>query len=181
MEKIKPSSANTGFKWAIIGVIISIVLTFVFQFLDMSLSMVAKIVGYIPFIALLFLAQKEYKDRLGGYITFGEAFVPGLLYSVFYGLITAVFTFVYLKYVSPQIFEQSLAEQKDKMVAQGQLSADQIDSAMEIARKYGVIIGSVFVAIGTPIVGAIIALIGAAIFKKERTVYDPKPPLDSAV
>ena len=43
---------------------------------------------------------------------------------------------------------------------------------MEITRKYGVLFTAIGTAIGTPIVGAIISLIGAAIFKKERSPYD---------
>jgi len=43
---------------------------------------------------------------------------------------------------------------------------------MEITRKYGVLFTAIGTAIGTPIVGAIISLIGAAIFKKERSVLD---------
>ncbi|HVS94029.1 MAG TPA: DUF4199 domain-containing protein [Mucilaginibacter sp.] len=174
MEKIKPSSAKVGFKWAIICFVISVVLTYVFQFLDMSQSVVAKIVGYIPFIAFSFLAVKEYRDQLGGYMTFGEGFMPGLLYGIFYGLMTAVFIFVYLKYLSPQILEQSIAEQKDKLAQQG-LSDEQIDNALQIARKYGALFGAIATAIIIPIIGAVIALIAAAVFKKERTVYDAEP------
>src|SRR6185312_9377590 len=155
MENSKSSSSKVSFKWALICFITSIVLTYAFQFANMSLSVVAKIVGYIPFIVFLFLAQKEYKDQNGGYMKFGEGFVTGLLYSVFNGLLFAVFMFIYFKYLSPQIWEQSLAEQKDKMVAQGNLSEDQIETAMNILRSYGAAISAVTIAIGTPIVGAI--------------------------
>src|SRR5581483_1618582 len=101
-------------------------------------------------------------------VSFGETFLPGFLYSLFAGLMLAVFVFIYLKYLSPQVLEQAISDQKDKLVSQG-LSEDQIDNANNITRKYGAIIGAVFTAILMPIIGAIIALIGAAIFKKERS------------
>jgi len=174
MENVKPSPSKPAFKWAIIYFVTSIVITYIFQFMDMSQSTAAKLIGYIPFIAFLFLTQKEYKDQMGGYVSFGETFLPGFLYSLFAGLMLAVFVFIYLKYLSPQVLEQAISDQKDKLVSQG-LSEDQIDNANNITRKYGAIIGAVFTAILMPIIGAIIALIGAAIFKKERSPFDPEP------
>jgi len=171
MENVKKSSTNIAVKWAVIYVITSIVITYIFQFLNIDQSSSAKYISYIPFIAFLLLAQKEFKDQLGGFITFGEGFMAGFLYSVFAGLMLAVFIYIYLGILSPQVLEQSIAAQHDKLVEKG-LSADQIDSAMVMVKKYGAIFGAVGVAIITPIIGAIISLIGAAIFKKERSITD---------
>jgi len=171
MENVKKSSTNIAVKWAVIYLITSIVITYIFQFLNIDQTSPAKYISYIPFIAFLLLAQKEFKDQLGGFITFGEGFMSGFLYSVFAGLMLAVFVYIYLGILSPQILEQSIAAQHDKFVEQG-LSADQIDKAMEMGKKYGAIFGAVGVAVIMPIIGAIIALIGAAIFKKERSITD---------
>jgi ABC-type multidrug transport system permease subunit len=83
----------------------------------------------------------------------------------------AVFIFIYLTFLSPQILEQSIASQQDKFKEQG-MSSEQIDKANEIGKKYGPIIGAFVAAIGLAIFGAIVALIGAAIFKKEPTIED---------
>ncbi len=171
MESVKQTSTKVAFKWAIIYFITSIVFTYVFQFLNVDQSSPIKYLGYIPFIAFLLLAQKEYKDQLDGFITFGQGFMAGFIYSVFSGIMLAVFTYIYLTFLSPQIWEQMMATSKDQMVAKN-MSADQIDSAMEITRKYGTIFALVGIAIVTPIIGAIIALVGAAIFKKERSLTD---------
>jgi hypothetical protein len=172
MENVKPTTTKVAFKWSIIYIITSIVITYAFQLLNVDQTSSVKYLGYIPFIAFLFMAQKEYRDQLGGYITFGEGFSSGFMYAVFSGIFLAIFVYLYLAILSPQILEQSLAAQQDKLKEQGNLSAEQIDNAMSIGRKYGAILGSVFGAIFLIIIGAILSLIGAAIFKKERSIID---------
>jgi hypothetical protein len=171
METTKPSSINIAIKWAVIYVITSIIITYAFQFLNIDQNSGMKYLSYIPFIAFLLLVQKEFKDLLGGYLTFGEGFMSGFLYSVFSGIMLAIFMYIYLSFLSPQILVQAMESQRDKFAQQG-MSSDQIDTTIEMTKKYGAIIAVVATLIMTPIFGAIVALIGAAIFKKER------PPID---
>jgi hypothetical protein len=171
MENVKKSYTNVAAKWAVIYVITSIVITYAFQFLNVDQASPAKYLSYIPFIAFLLLTQKEYKDQLGGFLTFGQGFMSGFMYSVFGGIILAVFIYIYLGILSPQILEQSLTSQHDKFVEQG-MSEDQIKNATEMGKKYGAILGAVATLFIIPIFGAIVALIGAAVFKKEPSILD---------
>jgi hypothetical protein len=171
MENTIPNPTKIATKWAVIYVVTSIVITYLFQFLNVDQTSGVKFIGYIPFIAFLFLTQKEYRDQLGGFLTFGQGFSSGFRYAVIGGLILAVFIYIYLTFLSPQILEQSIAAQQDKFKEQG-LTSEQIDRANEIGKKYGPIIGAFGAAIGCAVLGAILALIGAAIFKRERTIDD---------
>jgi hypothetical protein len=175
MENIAtaPNSTKIATKWAIIYVVVSIVITYTFQILNVDQNSAVKYVGYIPFLAFLLLAQKEYKDQLNGYLTFGQGFSAGFRYAVFSGLLLAVFIFIYLSFLSPQVLEQSMAAQQEVMSQKG-LSSAQIDKTLEIGKKYGPIIGAFVAAVGTPIAGAIVALIGAAIFKKDPPPFIPE-------
>ena len=172
MESTAPTPSKVAIKWAVINVLASIVLTYVFQFLNLALDSPIRYISYVVFIGLLLLGQKEFRDQLGGFITFGQAFVEGLLFSVFSGIMMCIFTYVYFAILSPAAWEQVLSAQQTKLEAAGTLSAEQVETAMGVTRKYGVLISAVFIVIGTPIMGAIIALIGAAIFKKERSILD---------
>lgn len=171
MENSKPNSTKVATKWALIYFGASVALTYLFQFLNIDQNSGVKYIGYIPFVAFLLLCQKEYRDELGGFINFGDAFSAGFRFSVFSGLLLAVFIFLYLSILSPQVLDQSMSQQQTKMAEQG-LSQEQIDKALEIGKKYGPIIGSFVTAIGSAVMGAILALIGAAIFKKERSLSD---------
>ena len=114
----------------------------------------------------------KFKDKLGGFVTFGQAFLEGFLFSVFYGIMVAIFTYIYFTMLSPAVWDQAMNAAQKNLEAKGTLSSEQIESAMNISRKYGIVIAVVGVAVGTPIIGAIISLIGAAIFKKERSPLD---------
>ena len=172
MENVKPSSASVAIKWAVFNILTGIVVTYAFQFSGIDQSSPIRYVSFLPFIAFLLLAQKEYRERLGGFMTFGEGFMPGFLFAVFAGLFSAVFIYVYLGILSPHVFEASMVDAQAKMEAKGTMSSEQIETAMSISRKYGVLLAAVGTVFVTAIMGAIIALIGAAIFKKERSVLD---------
>lgn len=171
MENAKQKSTNVAIKWAVIYILTSIVITFLFQFLNIDQTSPVRYIGYIPFIAFLLLAQKEYRDQLGGYVTYGEDFVAGLWYSIFSAILLSIFLYIYLGYINPQMLEQTIAAQHDQLVQKG-LSSDQIETAEQLTRKHGALLGAIATLFVITIFGIIIALIGATIFKRERAIDD---------
>ncbi|MGZ3814539.1 MAG: DUF4199 domain-containing protein [Mucilaginibacter sp.] len=171
MEQLKPNLNNIAVKWAAIYLVTAIAITFVVEIAKIDPDSVVKYLSYIPLFAFLLLTQKEYKNQMGGYVNFGESFNSGFRYGLFSALFFAVFLYVYLTVISPEVFTKSIEGQRDAMAAKG-LSAEQIDKGLEIAKKYGAILGAIFVIIWYLILTAIIALIGAAIFKNERSAFD---------
>jgi len=167
----KQNATKVATKWALLYALTAIVITYAFQFLNVDQNSPIKYITYIPFIAFLMMAQKEYKDVLGGYISFGDAFSAGFRYSVFGGLVLAVFIYLYLSILSPQVLDKALEAQRTVMEEKG-LTGDQVDKAMGIAKNWGPLIGAFGAAVAYAIFGAIIALLGATIFKKERSPYD---------
>ena len=174
MEQSLPSVNKVAIKWALIYVLTGIVITYVVEIAKLDPNSPIKYLGYIPLIAFLLLAQKEHKDLHGGYVSFGDAFMTGFKYGLFSGLLFGVFMYLYLAFLSPEVMVKILDTQRDAMVAKGAPS-DQIEKSTEIMTKYGTILIAFGVAIWYIILGAIIGLIGAAIFKKERSAYDPEP------
>ncbi|MEO6149695.1 MAG: DUF4199 domain-containing protein [Mucilaginibacter sp.] len=171
-ETVKSSSTKIATKWALICLAITIVLTYTFEFLNIDPNSPAKYVNYVPFIGLLLLTQKEFRDELGGFMTFGQGFSAGFRYAVFTGLLTALFTYIYLGFLSPDQWQKALDTAQTQMEEKGTMTDAQIKTAMDITAKYGLLITAFFLAIGSAVMGAVISLIGAAIFKKERSPYD---------
>jgi Protein of unknown function (DUF4199) len=172
MENSKPSSSSVTVKWALFYLVSSIIITYGIQFLSLDPNSPVKYLSYLPFIAFLLLAQKEYRDKLSGFLTFGEGFLTGFLYSVFGAIMVAIFVYIYFGILNPHALDVAMESQRQALVDKGNLSSEQIDQSLEIAKKYGAIIGAVGTLFVVPIFGAIVALIGAAIFKKERSVAD---------
>lgn len=167
-----PSSAKVAIKWSLIYVLVAIVITYASEIARLAVNSPIKYITYVFLIIFLILAQKEHRDKLGGYIKFGDAFVTGLLYGIFAGLLTAIFVYLYLAILSPEVFAQALDQQRQAMADSGKMSSDQIDHAMDIAKKYGPILGAIGTVFMYAILGVIIGLIGAAIFKKEPSIYN---------
>jgi hypothetical protein len=171
MEVKKASPSAPAIKWAVINLVTSIIITYGIQFTNADPNSAIKYLGLLPFIGFLLLTQKEYRDQLGGFMTFGEGFLSGFLYAVFTGILSAVFIYLYYAILSPQMVEKTIASTQAQLEAKG-MSQDQIDTALNITRKYFAIIGSVAAVFSAAFFGAIVALIGAAIFKKERSPFD---------
>lgn len=176
----EPNPTKIATKWALINLLTQIIITYGVQLLNMDMNSPVKYISYIPLIAFLLLAQKEFRDtQLGGYMTFGQGFSAGFRYAIFSGLLLAVFMYIYLAILSPEVLTKSMAAQQTVLEQKG-MSADQIDKAMSTATKYGPIIGAFGIAMFYAIIGAIISLIGAAILKKERSAQDIIDSLDES-
>ena len=177
---VKPNPTKLATKWAFINLIAGIIITYAIQYSGADSNGPAKYVGYLPFIAFLLLTQKEFKDQLGGYLTFGEGFSAGFRYALFSGILTGIFTYLYLVVLNPEVFAKGMEEARAQMEAKN-MSSEQIDQALKITKTIGAPITAFVVAVLTTIVGIVIALIGAAIFKRERSAFDPDTNTDPAV
>jgi uncharacterized membrane protein (DUF485 family) len=133
----------------------------------------------ILLVFLLIYFTKLYRDNeLIGKITFGQAFVFGIIIVVCSTILSSIYTYVFNKYIDPEYSKRILLMIQDKtyqwMSGKG-LSQDQIDSAMKkfeeqpIPTPIETLISSIkFGLIG----GAIMSLISSAIVKKNANNED---------
>ena len=170
-QPVKINATKVATKWALISAVTGIIITYAFEFLDVDQNSSVKYLSYIPFIAFLFLAQKEFRDELGGYISFGDAYSTGFRYSLFTGLIVALFTYIYLTWLSPGMMDK-IVDAAQAGLEEKDTPTDQAEKALQMTREWGPLFGAFGVAIGYAIFGAIVSLIGAAIFKKVKSPYD---------
>jgi ABC-type spermidine/putrescine transport system permease subunit II len=180
MDQMPPNSTKIATKWAVISALTSIVLTYAIQFANIDSKSPVNYLSSIPFIIFLLLAQKEFKDANGGFISFNQAFSTGFRFSVFAGLIMAVFIFIYLKVLSPEVLEKAMETQRDQMHEKGMSDGD-IEKAISMGKNLGPVFGAFGVAIFDALFGLVVSLIGAAVFKKERSPFDNDLTIDPAV
>ena len=173
MEKsvLPPNPTKVATKWALINALAAIIIIYAMYFLNVPIKSPIQYVSYVFFIAFLFLSQKEFKDQLGGFITFGQAFSTGFRYAVFTGLLTAVFIYLYYAILNPEAYEKILEITQTSMEEQNSPSS-QIEKTMDIMHTWGPLISAFGIAVGSAIMGAIVSLITAAIIKKERSPFD---------
>jgi hypothetical protein len=168
MEIQKANLTPVIIKWAAIYVIASIVLSYATQYLNLSPDSPVKWIGTLFFIGFMLLTQKECRDVNGGYLTFGEGFKAGFLYAIFSGIVLTIFTYLYFTVLSPEMVDKILAVTQAQLEAKN-MSQEQIEQGMSFTRKIvNPTVLTISAAVSAVVMGAIIALIGAAIFKKDR-------------
>jgi len=108
---------------------------------------------------------------MNGNVTFGNVFAHGFKTTAVVAALLAVYTFIAVKFLFPDIVDKSLAMAKKEMEEKGTLSDEQMEQALSMVRNFFVpfAIGGILVMFA--IIGAISSLIGAAVAKK-----NPKDP-----
>lgn len=86
-------------------------------------------------IALLVLAHIYYKDHNNGFMSYGQGVGISFWMGLVTGVIVSAFMLVYISYIDTDFMKNIEALQQQAMLDQG-LSEEQIDQAMEIARKF---------------------------------------------
>src|ERR1700761_5090736 len=128
METTAATPSSVAIKWTIFGVLTSIILTYLFQFLHISQTNPLKYMALIPYLVFVVLAQRDLRERLGGFMTYGQGFLTGFLFSLFNGIIMAVFICIYYKYLSPAAYEEALKTAIDQITAKS--NGDQAEAAI---------------------------------------------------
>jgi len=140
--------------------------------LDASFSTYAKIAGYILPVALislvLYLYRKEYR---GGVMSYSQGLGMGTLLMVVAGIISAVYMYIFMKYIDPDFVKVIAQMSEDAMLKKGMDEAT-IEQAMSFTEKFR---SPIFMTItsffSTVIMGAIISALVSIFLKKE-----PKDP-----
>lgn len=149
------------------------VLIFIFKYLGINAQnanlsagskVVSQLLSYVPFFLAIVYVQTNHKKELGDYISFKRAFSAGFKVAAYTGLLLFLVQVIYY-YVDKAAVEELVS------IAKEQTNGDeQKIKAIEMMRSYmGLFIGF-GTAITYTVVGLIVSLIGAAIFKNERPV-----------
>jgi hypothetical protein len=128
-------------------------------------------IGYALTLALVVLAQVQFKDKGDGFMSYGQgmgiAFWMGLVSAV----ISSIFTYVYIKFIDTGFLDLVKDRQIEAMQKQG-MSDEQIDQGMKMAAAFMTAEAMfVYMLIGGIIITLIIGLI-VTIFTQKK---NPEP------
>jgi hypothetical protein len=71
-------------------------------------------------IVALFFLIKTYRDNtLNGYITYGQSLGAGVVILLYYAIVTAVFTYIFHKFIDPGLVDKMIAMAEQAMVDKG--------------------------------------------------------------
>ncbi len=167
-------AANSG---AIIGGIGLIALLILLAFEPgMWGQVVVGIANFATFIVLLVIFTQRYRKSIGGYITYGKAFLFMLYMSMVAAFITSMFNLIYGNLIDPEyparLMEQTWEAQLPYLES---LSEEQLDEIYYQTEQrihgqfspFGIALGYVFALVFS----SVLALIIAAFVKKKAPVH----------
>jgi hypothetical protein len=152
------------------GVIVGIIMIIYGTLLQVSgLALEYQSLSYINYIFLgvvIYLAHKKFKEDGDGFMSYGQGLGIGFWISLIGGVISMVFSYIYMSFIDSTIMEQAMDKARYDMEEKG-MSDAQIDQAMSITEKF-MTPEMIFVMgiVGTLIFGFILSLIVSAITKK---------------
>jgi hypothetical protein len=145
-------------------------------FLTMNIySYEVDMVRFICSIALLligaFLSVYVIRRQLGGYINFREAAKAGILYTIIFSLIVALFSTLYYKVLAPDVIDFFKSDARKAMMEQKYPESDIVKN-MEVIDSY---FGFFRMLMSNIIFGTLFSLLAAAVLRKK----DPAPPISA--
>jgi hypothetical protein len=169
MENKNTSVLVNALIWGAIIGLVSIVYSVILYMLDQTLNKVLGYFGFIILIAGLAYGMKSYRDNvLDGVLPFGKAFGFGILVVLVSGVIGGIYGYLLYTVIDPDLIGKVMDMQSEQMLERG-LPEAQVEQAIEVTKRF---ITPGFMMISALVVnllmGGILSLIVAAIFKKEE-------------
>lgn len=125
---------TTSFTYGLYSAGIAIVITLLEYFTGMDRSTSGRWIGFLGFVGLgfmMYLAIRERKrEDFDGYITYGQSVGTGFLVALFSSIVVAIFMFVYLSRINPDMLDFMRQQVTDRFKEQGVPQAQQ-DQAMK--------------------------------------------------
>lgn len=137
-------------------------------------------VGYVSYVILLagiIYGTLEYRNKsLGGYISYGQAFLAGFLVIVFASVLSSIYTYVFFTFFDPEahakIVETAMEKSREKMIDNG-MADDQIETALNISKSFMSPISMALMSLlMNSLVGGLVSLITAAFLKKADNSFE---------
>ncbi len=168
----QPSTAKLALKWgAIIGVA-SILFSTILFVTDQVQNRAISWISYLIIIVGLVLAMREYKQRNNNYMSYGEGVSLGALTSAVAGLLSSMYSVIYLTFIDPTMMQRAMEKMRDQYEEQGMDDA-QIERIMEMSQNFqspGILF--IFGILGTILMGVIFSLVIAAILRRNKPVFE---------
>lgn len=165
MEQTVTTSTTKGIVIALILIIIALAT----YFLNMNTNTSLQYISYLIFIGGIIWSVNMYGKQIDHNSTFGNYFAHGFKVAAVVTVIMIIYIIIFL-YLFPDIKEKAVEAARKSMESKGQMTEEQITTGLGITRKFFMAFAIGGTLLGYLIFGAIAALIGAGITKK-----NPRP------
>jgi len=148
--------------------IVLVVYSLLMYFLDMSTNKYVGWISYAIIAVVIYYLQLQHRNKdLNGFMSYGQALGFAVMAMLFAAIISAIFSFIMVKFIDPGIVTKIMTMQEEAMAKRG-MTPEQTEMAMKMTTKMMTpVMMSVFTLIGMMFWGTILSLITSAITRKE--------------
>ena len=170
----KATVSQIALKYGLYLGLVFIIISIIIQFMDLDMK-TQQNVGYVNYVVALIvivLAHKAYKEEGDGFMTIGQGLGIGTLVSLISGVLSAIFTYVYIKFVDDSMLTKIKDLQIEEMEKRGMSDAE-IEQAMKVAGFFtSPEMMIVWIIVGMLFIGFIISLIVSLFTKKVNPNFE---------
>ena len=160
------SLRQIGIRYGLIVALVMVVYSLILQFAGLAMNRPLGFLTYAILIAGIAVAHNTFKRDGDGYMTLGQGIGIGMWITLVAGVISSVFSYLYLRFIDDSVIQKAMEEAVTQMEERG-MADDQIDQAMKITEKFMQPGAMMIIALVTMLIlGFIISLIVSAITKR---------------
>jgi hypothetical protein len=154
--------------WGIILAAVVIVFSLIIFLLDVDRQSWINYFSYVIIIAGIIIAQTTYKNKhLGGFISYGKAFTVGFVMMIYAGIIIAIWTFIFVKFIDPGSLEEAMRISEERMIERGMSDLEIEQSWPMVKALNSPTAWTLFAFLGNILTGVVVSLITAIFVKNE--------------
>ena len=165
---VRKIGLNYGLYLALAGILISVIAYVTDNHLERPWWV--NVLSFAASIIIIVYGLKAFKKDNGGFLSLGEAIKTGLAISLIAGIISAVYTYLFVTVIEPDFVSQLMDVTRDNMLEQNpNMTESQVESAMDITSKFMSPFAMItFSIIASLFFGFIISLIAGLVLKQNR-------------
>lgn len=166
------STTSVGLRYGLLTGLVSIIISFGL-FVSHQETSPLRFATFAVLIVGMVLGMIFFKQNNQGFMSFGQGVGVGTVLSAVVGLLSGIFSYVYMNIIDPSVVIRMTEKIRADMEARGGMSDEQIDQAMAISGKMmnGPIM-LVTALLGTILVGVILAMIISAFIKHAQPEFE---------
>ncbi|GAB3297474.1 DUF4199 domain-containing protein [Hymenobacter tenuis] len=166
------TTSSVGIRYGLITGILSTILSFLQLTLVEDPETPLRWLSGIVFIVGIVLAHKYFKQHNSGFMSYGQGLTIGVIVSVVAGIISSVFSYIYINFIDPDYMNRVMDITRSRMEERGMDDA-QVDQAMAMASKFSSgPITIIFGLLSALLIGFILSLVISAFTKHTRPEFE---------
>jgi hypothetical protein len=168
-----------GLIYGLVGVLVFVLgtVTGLMDFSSLMSSILFGLIGIAIGITVLVIGIKAYRDEIGGFLTFGQAFGAAFGIMIIGTVVSTLGQYIYTNFIDPSFYD-TMAEQMQEMLERVGAPEDQIQMNIDKIKDSNSFFGILKNFLTGSIFMTFFALIVAAIMKKQPESPFQNEPLD---